>query len=60
MVDDGIIREDAMKAVSGYKQITFQREFNGIRETHQLTESSYINTGSELDFNITIYGADRL
>ena len=34
MVDDGIIREDAMNAVPAYKQITFQGEFNGIIETH--------------------------
>ena len=48
MVDDGIIRDDAMNAVLGYKQITFQGKFNGIRETHQPAQRS------ELDFNITI------
>ena len=35
MVDDGIIREDAVNAVPGCKQSTFQGEFNGTRETHQ-------------------------
>ena len=54
MVDDGILRADAMSAVPGFKPITFQGKLNNIYRTNQPAESSYLNTRSLLEFNIVI------
>ena len=48
MVDDEILREDAMTAVPGFKPIIYQGKFNNIYGTDKPAESSYLNTRSLL------------
>ena len=54
MVDNGILREDAISALPGFKLITFQGKFNIIYRTNQPAESSNLSTRSLFEFHIVI------
>ena len=54
ILDKGEVREDVLNTIEWEKPINFQNEYDAIVPTKQTAESTYLSSGTVLEFNLVI------
>ena len=54
MLDKVEVREDVQNSIKQAKPINFQNEYDAIVPTKQIAESTYLSSGTVLEFNLVI------